>query len=198
LPNSSPTMTSSGLSMSPSNISQLSCLSGPLTPHASQSSNDVAVIIAVGTSRSNSTTTSDIDLLERSTLNSNKMYPSPPSSTDTRRRTDGSSAVGSDYDRSSFEVQSLSTEVTPKAKETPSLQLVSLQQSPVPYQHNSYAEHNHHHNTDEFLHSTQNSHVHRNGCCSEADIRCSVADDVLAAWGDLGGWQDLERFRMCT
>jgi hypothetical protein len=197
LPNS-PTLNSFGLSMSPSNTSQLSGLPSPVTPHALRSTNDVAVVIAPGSSRSNSTA-SDTDILECAALESQKMFPSPPSSTESRRRTDGSSAIGSDDDRSSFEVQPVSSEVTPKAKEILSPHQIPLQLSPIPYQRSVYAEDNHHdNNTTDFLHQKQTQHVHHNGCCDENDIRCSVADDVLAAWGDLGGWQDLERFRMCA
>jgi hypothetical protein len=29
----------------------------------------------------------------------------------------------------------------------------------------------------------------------QADLECSVADDVMEAWGNLGGWTDLERYR---
>ncbi|KAF2674931.1 hypothetical protein BT63DRAFT_449921 [Microthyrium microscopicum] len=40
----------------------------------------------------------------------------------------------------------------------------------------------------------EHNHVHYPGCCGAADVRCSVAEDVMAAWGSLGGWQELDRY----
>lgn len=39
-------------------------------------------------------------------------------------------------------------------------------------------------------------HKHNQGCCGSANVRCSVADDVMAAWSSLGGFQEIERYRL--
>lgn len=182
----SPTMTTSGLSMSPSNTSQLSALPSPVTPDASRSTNDLSVIIADPSSRTNSNV-SERDILERNTLDSQKS--SFMSSTSLPLRREVAASIASDDDgASSIEVHPVSNETTPNSRDGQhTKRTVPSSRMPAPYNYGAYSTAYVHQHAGSFLASAP--HVHENGCCAESDARCSVVDDVMAAWGDLGGWQ---------
>jgi hypothetical protein len=193
-------MITSGLSMSPSNTSQTSGLPSPVTPQTARSANNVSVIIADSSSRSDSSG-SETDFLDRNSIDSQKTFSSLPTSMHAHERVDSGSTAVSDDEGASIEVHPISQNVTPKAKEASMIQHNYAQRAAINQPPGSYLRYlqNDVYRSQEpvtsFLHPAQAVHVH-NGCCGETvDVRCSVADDIMAAWGDLGGWQDLNRFR---
>jgi hypothetical protein len=195
----SPTMID-GLSMSPSNTSQTSGLPSPVTPQTARSANNVAIVIPDSSSRSDSSG-SETDFLDHTSIDSQKTFSSLPTSLHAHVRASSGSTAVSDDEGASIEVHAISQDVTPKGKDTSLHRPNFSRRILATQQYGSYSSyiHNNAHQLQEpvtsFLNTTNAIHVH-NGCCGEVtDVRCSVADDVIQAWGDLGGWQDLNRFR---
>jgi hypothetical protein len=185
-----PEMAHSALSTSPSEKSAMSGLPSPVTPHSLSTNHHVRVQVAVRSTNSESSN-SITELAEDDVFD---MQKAPLADIEvSHHRCATQSALFADVP--------LTADGIFNGEETPRVQQVKA--AHIVQQHKQLAST---YGSDEaqavgqLYASSQASqlHEHHQGCCGSADAhaRCSVADDVMAAWSSLGGWDEIERYQL--
>jgi hypothetical protein len=181
-----PTMPHPDSSPTPSNASHVSLLPSPMTPHASMSGADIDIKVA-GSSHASDTSEVGSENIHHSTSRFNNR---PLSLSLPGERRPASKDLVLSYDEISPRLSYLSRDKQLPVlgdSHPPDLLVGSYfgtnEISVRPATHaGGCAKH-------------QSTHMH--DCGGEEETRCSVSEDVLAAWGNLGGWRTVEQFRLC-
>jgi hypothetical protein len=182
-----PEMAHSGLSSSPSDKSGMSGLPSPVTPHSMPTNNGVHITVAVGTANSDSSN-SIAELREED------IFDMPKSHAENEVSHQGREAQNTLFANVPFVADRIITnDETPKAQPPKAVQSVQ--------QHKHLASAYESESSEAIGQNYASGHAshphkHHQGCCGSAQVRCSVADDVMAAWSSLGGFQEIERYQL--
>jgi hypothetical protein len=179
-----PIMSRPDTSPTPSNASHVSLLPSPMTPYASISGADIDIKVA-GSSHASDSSEVDSENVHQST----SRFLNRPLSLPGKRRSANSDLILS-YDELSARISFVSRDKQlPILGDDHSAGMMAgsyfgtndIGVRPATHA-GGCAKH-------------QSTHIH--DCGGEEEARCSVSEDVLAAWGDLGGWRTVEQFRLC-
>jgi hypothetical protein len=179
-----------GMSQSPtpSNASHTSFLPSPVTPFNIPSIPDLSVRISGRSASSESSNGSAEGEAEPRKL------PQSAKVINVRKRSATTDLTGFHVDANSRRTASLESNFTQIGSERrPSAQTINVHYAVEPMAEVQRPRQM----SDPQCHSAStHDHSHLNCCDNDDGVRCSVSDDVLAAWGNLGGWTNFDHARV--